>query len=140
MAVKQLTIYVDNKPGATAEITGLLTGNGIDMYALSLADADKFGILRLIVNEPEKAVAVLAENEIIAGVIDVTAVKMAHETGGFDKVLKVLSDNNININYMYAFVAVSGDSAFAVLHFDDTEKGQGVLRAAGFDVIEGNIF
>ena len=105
MAIKQLSVFVDNKKGALSDITTFLAKQGIDLRAMSIADTQDFGILRLIVNDTERAAALLRETEAIAKVTDVIAVALTDEPGGLAKVLEVLAAKEINMEYLYAFTA-----------------------------------
>ena len=103
MKIKQLTVFVENKVGYLFEITQLFAENNIDMKALSIADTKDFGILRLIVDKPETALNVLKEHEFLGTITDVIGVEISNETGALSKALAALSENNVNIEYLYAF-------------------------------------
>lgn len=124
--MKQLAIFLENQPGALASVTEILTENGIDINAMSLADTTDFGILRLIVNDSKKGADVLKDNGIIASVTDVTVIAMKHEVGSLSSVLKIFDAADVNIEYMYAFTAASGKEAYAVFRFADIDRKKGV--------------
>jgi len=108
MKITQISVFIENKSGRLYEICDLLGRNNLNIRALSLADTSDFGILRLIMSDPEKAYRLLKENEFTVGKTDVIAVEVPDVPGGLASVLKVLSDNNVNVEYMYAFVEKAG--------------------------------
>lgn len=125
--VKQLSVFVENQKGRLAAIVDLLSSYGINLYALSVADTPDFGILRLIVDDNDKALKVLQDKNVIASLTDVTVVKMPNTPGGLAEVLWTLAGANINIEYVYAFVAGSGDGAYVVLRVEDNDQAAKVL-------------
>ena len=139
MAVRQLNVFVENKSGAVAQITELLSANQIDIRAMVLADTPDHGILRLIVSDTDKAVAVLEAEHIITKVIGITIVRIKNEHGGLSRVLAILRDNNISIEYMYAFVAVSGEEAFAALRFENKEAALHVLNEHNVPILHSEM-
>lgn len=140
MTVSQLSIFVENKAGKLVEITEVLGKAGIDIRAMSIADTQDFGILRLIVSDSEKAKKVLTENGNIVSITQVTAVAIDDKPGALTQVIKLLSDNKINIEYMYAFITVSGKHACVVLRVEDNERASDILTEAGIKLVtEGDI-
>ena len=137
MKIMQISIFIENQSGRLWEVCNLLGENGINIRALSLADTSDFGILRLIVNDPEKAYKILKENDFTVGKTEVIAVEVPDNPGGLAKVLKILRDNNINVEYMYAFVERSGNFAIMIFRFDETDKAIKVLNQNGINTIEG---
>src|SRR5215469_648242 len=101
--LKQITVFLENKPGRMEEVTGCLANENINLHALSIADTTDFGILRMIVSDPEKAVSVLKENDFMVKTADVIAVAMGHSPGSLNNVLCELKALDISIEYMYAF-------------------------------------
>lgn len=138
MKIKQISVFIENTSGRLCEVTELLGKNNINIRALSLADTSDFGILRLIVNEPDRAYDLLKENEFTVGRTEVIAVEVPDVPGGLSGVLKVLGDSNVNVEYMYAFVEMSGDCAVMIFRFDETDKALAVLNEAGFGTIKGD--
>jgi len=128
MFLKQVSIFVENKPGKLYEVIELLGKENIDISALSIADTSNFGVLRLIVNQPKKAEKILKENHIIVKVNDVIAITINNEPGGLVKALGLLKDNNIDMDYMYAFVASVKNSASVMLKVSDPEKAIVIFR------------
>jgi hypothetical protein len=137
MKVEQISIFLENKAGRLAEVTGILGGAGINIRALSLADTSDFGILRLIVNDHAKAKEVLKENGFTVGRTEVVAVEVADRPGGLNNILQILFEAGINVEYMYAFVQQSGENAVLIFRFDDIDNAIDVLTRNGVTVIEG---
>jgi len=135
MSVKQISVFVENKSGSLARITKILSENGIDIQALSLADTTDFGILRLIVNSPEKAELILSENHITVKETDVLAVAIDDTPGGLHKALSALEKENIGIEYMYAFTGKKFEHALVILRVQDNDAAAKVLTSAGIEVI-----
>lgn len=122
MTMKQLSVFVENKPGTLAEITGILGENGIDMCALSVADTERYGILRLIVNNPQKAEDALKAAGFKVSLTDVIAIAVSHKPGGLSKALKHVAKAGIAVEYMYAFVSPKADTAYVILRVQDNQK------------------
>jgi len=119
---KQLTVFLENKPGRMEEVTGCLADENINLHALSLADTTDFGILRMIVSEPEKAAAVLSEKNFMVKTTEVIGVAMGHSPGSLHGVLKEIKALNISIEYMYAFTSHHEDySSIVVLRVADQD-------------------
>ncbi len=135
MLLKQISIFLENKSGRLAEVTALLGKAGVNIRALTLADTQQFGILRLIVNENELAEKVLRENGFTVGRTDVVAVEVPDRPGGLADVLAFLGTEQINVEYMYAFVARSGGNAVVIFRFDEPERAVKILGAKGIKVI-----
>ena len=135
MAIKQLTVFVQNKKGTVAAVTDVLSKNNINLRALSIAETQDFGILRLIVNDEKAAEAVLAENGYIIKVIDVVGVKIGDEPGKLTEALDVLDKANINVEYLYAFMARTEKHAYVVVRVEDNAVAEAALTAAGFKMI-----
>lgn len=135
MQIKQLSIFVENKEGRMAEITQILAENGVDIRALSLADTTDFGILRIIVNNPDLAVKVLRDKGMTVSLTNVIAIGIADQPGGFAAAVKVLSQADISIEYLYAFVSRSGGTAYVILRVENNGKAIDVLQKAGFSIL-----
>jgi hypothetical protein len=138
MRVEQISVFLENKAGRLAEVTRILSEAGINIRALSLADTSDFGILRLIVNNNDKAKEVLSQHGFTVGRTDVVAVEVEDRPGGLHKILDVLFRANINVEYMYAFVQQSGNNAVIIFRFDNLEEAVKVLTANGVTVINGS--
>lgn len=137
MNVEQISIFLENKSGRLAEVTGALSEAGINIRALSLADTADFGILRLIVNDTEKARQVLRDNGFTVEKTRVVAIEVPDKPGGLAKILDTIKDEGINVEYMYAFVQKSGQNAIVIFRFDEIEKAITVLQKAGARTLEG---
>jgi hypothetical protein len=135
MFVEQISIFLENKSGRLAEVTKILGENDIDISALSIADTTDFGILRLIVNKPDKALEILKENGFTVSSTNVIAVEVADKPGGLSKALEVLHDAQIGIEYMYAFVGKTESDAMVLLRVDTPENAVKVLEARGIKVL-----
>ncbi len=134
MTIKQLSIFLENREGRLDEVLAVLGRNGINIVALSLADTTEYGMLRLIVSEPDKGKEVLKEAGIVAMATKVIALRVPHAAGSLSKAMHLLVQNNVNIEYMYAFA--NGEDASAVLKTEIPEKAVRVLKEGGFDVWE----
>ena len=137
MKVEQISVFLENKPGALADVTRILGEGGINIRALSLADTKDFGILRLIVNDNEKAKAALGARGFTVRKTEVVAVEVPDRPGGLADILKCLSDSGINVEYLYAFVQQSGSNAIIIFRFDETDKAIEVLSKNGVKILEG---
>jgi len=139
MNIKQLSVFIENKKGRLAEVTGILRDNNINIRALSLADTSDFGILRIIVDDPDKAKEVLKDKEFVVKESDVLAIEIEDKPGGLSKVLDVLSSNDIDIAYMYAFVEKKETNAIVIFKVSDNDKTVDVLKNNGISVVSHNI-
>ena len=131
MFLKQLSVFVENKHGRLAEITGLLTEHSIDIRALSIADTTDYGILRLIVDKPDQAKKALQEEGFTVSLTNVIAVAIDDAPGAVAKVVKALCDKKIGIEYVYAFLNPNRGSACVILRVEDNDAACEVLRGAG---------
>ena len=134
MSIKQLSVFAENKPGAIVEITDALAAKNIDIRAMSIADTQNFGVLRLIVSDVNAAGDALREIGCIVSVTDVVCVEMSDRPGALADIIKLLASNGVNIEYMYAFVAVSREHAYTVFRVSNNERTEQALAAAGFKV------
>jgi len=138
MRVEQIAVFLENKSGRLAEITGILAENDINIRALSVADTADFGILRLIVDKVDAAKKVLKEGGFTVGKTNVIAVEVEDKSGGLASVLKTVETEGLNVEYMYAFVNKSGENAVLIFRFDDMDKAISSLQAAGFTILSGD--
>ena len=127
MTINQISVFLENKPGQLAEFTRLLEEHQIDMRALSIAETQDFGILRLIVDEPYKTVNVAKEAGYACAVTPVLAVEISDKPGSLVKMLSALGENGINVEYTYAFITRKKDVAYMVFRENDPEKASRVL-------------
>jgi len=135
MFIKQLSIFVENKLGRLAEVTRILAEEKIDISALVLSDTTDFGVLRLIVNDAERAQSILKQNEFTVRLTDVVVVSISDETGSLSTVLKVLDKEAIEIEYMYAFLGRKVGESPAVFRFEDAKKAVEVLQMNNIKVL-----
>ncbi len=135
MSLKQLTIFVENKPGTLVNITDILATNNVNMRALSIADTQDFGILRLIVNDNVTATRALTDAGYLYKMTDVVGVKIGDQPGKLSKALQLLSENQINMEYLYAFMARTEKHAYVVIRVEDNVKAEKALTEAGFHMI-----
>lgn len=138
MKVEQISIFIENKSGRLAEITRILGEADINIRALSLADTSDFGILRLIVNDPAKAKLALKGKGFTVNITEVVAVEVPDRPGGLSAILETLDRNDINVEYMYAFVERCGGNAVIIFRFDETEKAITILSENSFNVLMGD--
>lgn len=135
MAIKQLTVFVQNSKGTIVSVTDTLAKNNINLRALSIAETKDFGILRLIVNDTDLAKKILEENGYLIKTIDVIGVKIGDEPGKLTSALAVLDKASINVEYLYAFMARTEKHAYVVLRVEDNALAEKVLVEAGFKLI-----
>lgn len=135
MLVNQISVFLENKSGRLAEITKLLGDNKIDISALSIADTTDFGILRLIVSDPEKAEKILAKEGFTVSVTKVIAIAVKDEPGGLSSALEILQENAISIEYMYAFVGKMENEAFVIIRVENPEMALNILERSGIKVL-----
>ena len=136
MLIKQLSIFLENKSGRLSELTKLLGDTGINMSAFSVADTSEFGILRLIVSDPELACKVLRENLFSVNLTDVVCLNCPNEPGALAKALQILSENNVAIEYLYAYSM--GDSANVVLKPDQLDTCIKVLQEHKMELVSAS--
>ena len=131
MGIRQLSVFVENKHGRLEAIINALGENGVNISALSIAETSDFGVLRLIVDDVDKAKACLNDVGVICKITDVIAVYIDDRTGGLASVLKVVSEGGVSIEYMYAFLGRTEGKALMVLEADDEVKVKEILTANG---------
>lgn len=135
MSIRQISVFVENKKGSLVEITDTLAKENIDLRAMSIADTQDFGILRLIVSDTDKALAVLRSKNCIATETEVVGARLRNEPGALATVVRVLSEGNINVEYMYAFNGATAHHAYVVLRVDDNERVAELLLNEGIKCI-----
>lgn len=138
MKVKQISIFLENKSGRLAQVTGVLGDNGINIRALSIADTTDFGILRLIVNDPDQAYRVLKDAGFTVSTTDVIAVEVVDEPGGLASALRSLDRAGINIEYLYAFLQKSSSAALVVFRVEQLEEAVKALQDSGIRILSGD--
>lgn len=137
MNVEQISIFIENKSGRLAEVTSVLTEAGVNIRALALAETSDFGILRLIVNDTEKARSALREAGFTVTKTEVVAVEVPDKPGGLGQILNAIRDAAINVEYMYAFVEKSGENAIVIFRFDEIGRAVATLQREGFRILKG---
>ena len=135
MTIKQVSVFAENRSGGILDVIQALGSAQVDMRALSVADTQGFGILRLIVDNVDRAKAVLTENGTIFSITDVVGVKVPDCPGGLAQVLTLMADHEINVEYLYAFVSVSGSSAYVVLRVQDNDEPIRILTEGGIELV-----
>lgn len=136
MKVKQISVFLENKSGRLAEVTQILGSNKINIRALSIADTTDFGILRLIVNNPDAAYTALREAGFMVSVTEVLAVEVPDSPGGLAGVLATLGSQSINIEYLYAFVTKASADALVIFRVEDCDRAIEVLQANRINVLD----
>ena len=137
MKVEQISVFLENKSGRLAEVTKILSEGGVNIRALYLADASDFGVLRFIVNDTKKAKEVLQKNNFTVVKTEVIAVEVPDRPGGLAEILDILKNEDINVEYMYAFVERSSDNAVIIFRFDEIDKAIDVLTKNNVTVLTG---
>jgi hypothetical protein len=137
MQIRQVSVFIENKVGRIMEITEVLGESNINLRALSLADTSDFGILRMIVDNIDKAVKVLKDKGFIVKETDVVAVEVPDKPGGLARILEILCIANINVEYMYAFFEQPKDKALLIFRFEDPDRAIEVLSAKGIQITGG---
>ena len=134
MFAKQLTVFIENRTGRLAEVLGVLKENNVNILSLSLADTTEFGLLRLIVDNATVGKEKLTENGFSSLLSDVSIIKIPHEVGSLQKLLKIIDKNGVNIEYMYG-LSVKSNNAFIVLKASDSKKVDEILTANGVGTV-----
>lgn len=136
MSVKQISVFLENKPGALKAMTGVLAENQIDMRAFSLAETSDFGIARIIVDDVYKTTTVLKDAGFVHNITPVIGVALSDTPGGLDSILQVLSDAQVNIEYMYAFLGGKENAAYMIFRVADDAKASAALAAKGISLVD----
>ena len=136
MAIRQLSIFLENRKGRLASITSILAGAKIDIAGISIADTAEFGIIRLIVNDVEKAEAILKESNVLYRINDVTAVEVDGKPGGLAKVLSLIDSTSINVEYMYTLAKESNGNPVLILRFSEPGVARETLRNGGVNLLD----
>ena len=137
MSIKQISVFVENKPGSLYAMTGVLAQNQVDLRALNLAETKDFGIVRLIVDNVYAAATVLKDAGYVHSVTPVLGVAIPDQPGGLNRVLQVLTDARVNVEYMYAFLGGRDvDHAYMIFRVEDNEKAAAALSSRGIRIVE----
>jgi hypothetical protein len=135
MKLKQISVFLENRKGRLWKALNILSEAKINIRALSIADTSEFGILRMIVPQPEKATKILEDNNFVVKINDVIAVGVLDEPGGLDRILGILNKSDINVEYLYAFVEKRGEQATVVLRTEDIDAGIKALTDGGITIL-----
>jgi len=135
MKLQQISIFLENKKGRLFEVCSLLGRNKINIRALTVAENEEFGILRIVVDKPELASRVLKNNGVTAGLTEIVAVEVDDNPGGLAGILKIFSGSDINVEYMYGFVEKCSDKALMVFRFDEPDKAIALLKKEKIRII-----
>lgn len=135
MKITQISVFLENKKGRLYEVCSLLGKNNVNIYALTIAETENFGVLRIVVDKSDLAVKVLKQNNFVANITEVVAVEVADQPGGLAAILKILVDNDISVEYMYGFVEKFSDKAILVFRFEDTDKAQKILIGSNIKIV-----
>ena len=134
MLAKQLSVFIENRKGRLGEVLAVLKENDVSILSLSLADTTEYGLLRIIVNNPEVGREKLAEDGFSTMLTDVLIIKINHKVGSLQELVTVLSENDINVEYMYG-LSIDGEKASVVLKTSDAEKASKILVSCGIDLL-----
>jgi hypothetical protein len=135
MKLTQISIFLENKKGRLSDVCALLGKNKINIRALTIAESEEFGILRIVVDKPDAAVRALKAGGFVANVTEIVAVEVSDKPGGLAAILKALSASSINVEYMYGFVEKKTDKALLVFRFDEPDKAIAVLKKHKITVV-----
>lgn len=137
MIIDQISVFVENKPGKLVEIIETLGEKNIDLRAMSIADTSDFGILRLIVSNPNEALEILKKADCVTSVNKVIGVSIDDTPGSLAKVLRILSEATISIEYVYAFITHEPEKAYVIIRVEDNDKAIQVLQSKGIELLSG---
>ncbi|MBR5279079.1 MAG: ACT domain-containing protein [Clostridia bacterium] len=135
MFIKQLSVFIENKDGRLAEITGIIANAGIDIRAISISDTTDFGILRLIVDKPEFAEKALKEAGLTVSLSNVIAVGIPDKKGGIAETLAAIADKDVSVEYMYEYIVPNSDHAYFIIRVADNEKAVAALQSHGCELL-----
>lgn len=138
MKVNQISVFLENKSGRLADVTRTLADNNINIRALSIADTIDYGLLRLIVNDPQHATKVLTETGFTVAQTEVLAIEVPDRPGGLAGIIDLLAAKDLNIEYMYAFVGRSGEHAIVVFRIEPIEDAIAALNQGGARILTGD--
>ena len=134
--IRQLSVFVENKPGSLIDVTSKLTEAHVNIRAVATFDTPEFGILRLVVDKPAEAKGYLTERGFVVRVHEVMGVELEDKKGNLNQMLAILADGKININYIYSFVIREGKAPVMVFNTDDFEKAAQILKEANVKIVE----
>jgi len=135
MKITQISVFLENRKGRLYDVCSLLGSYGVNIRALTVAETESFGVLRIVVDHSDVAIRVLRENQFVANFTDVVAIEVPDQPGGLASILKLLSEHNVNIEYMYGFVEKFSDKALLGMRFEDTDLAQQILAKQKIHVV-----
>ncbi|HUT31702.1 MAG TPA: ACT domain-containing protein [Sedimentisphaerales bacterium] len=135
MKITQISVFLENRKGRLYDVCSLLGGAGVNIRALTIAETESFGVLRIVVDKSESAVKLLKDRGFACNVTDVVAIEVDDKPGGLAGVLKICADNDINVEYMYGFVEKFSDKALLVFRFEDTATAEKMLAGSNVKVV-----
>jgi len=135
MKITQISIFLENRKGRLSEVCSLLGQNNVNIRALTIAETESFGVLRIVVDKSDLAIKLLRDNHFVANFTEVVAIEVPDKPGGLASILKVFADNDVNIEYMYGFVEKFSDKALLVMRFEDTDFAQQILAKHNIHVV-----
>jgi hypothetical protein len=135
MKITQISVFLENRQGRLYDVCSLLGNNDVNIRALTIAETESFGVLRIVVDKSDLAIKLLRDNQFVANFTDVIAIEVPDTPGGLASILKVLAENGVNIEYMYGFVEKFSDKALLVMRFEDTDFAQQILAKHNVPVV-----
>ena len=135
MKVRQISVFLENRRGRLFDVCSLLGRNQINIRALTIAETESFGVLRMVVDQSDRAVGVLKTGGFVANLSDVVAIEVGDEPGGLAEILKALNEHNVNVEYMYGFVEKHSDKALLVFRFEDPDHAQEILTRCHIPIV-----
>lgn len=135
--IKQLAVFVENRQGSLMNVTEILSEGHINIRAVSSSDTPDFAILRLVVDRPEEARRILAEQGYVVRIQEVIGVELEDKKGNLNQMLKVLAQGKVSVNYIYSFVLRAGANPVMILSTDDREKAEEILNRSGINMVDG---
>ncbi|MCL5282543.1 MAG: ACT domain-containing protein [Planctomycetes bacterium] len=135
MKITQISIFLENRKGRLYDVCSLLGQNDINIRALTIAETESFGVLRIVVDKSDQAIRLLRDNHFVANFTEVVAIEVPDQPGGLASILKIFADNDVNIEYMYGFVEKFSDKALLVMRFEDTDFAQQILAKHNIHVV-----
>ncbi len=135
MKITQISIFLENRKGRLYDVCSLLGQNDVNIRALTIAETESFGVLRIVVDKSDLAIKLLRDNHFVANFTDVVAIEVPDQPGGLASILKIFADNDVNIEYMYGFVEKFSDKALLVMRFEDTDFAQQILAKHNIHVV-----
>jgi hypothetical protein len=135
MKITQISIFLENRKGRLYDVCSLLGRSDVNIRALTVAETESFGVLRIVVDKSDLAIKLLRDNHFVANFTEVVAIEVPDKPGGLASILKIFADNDVNIEYMYGFVEKFSDKALLVMRFEDTDFAQQILAKHNIHVV-----